>query len=268
MVFSRAIRAAMVVGSAVVVMGAMAGCDSGSGSAGEKRQSALELLKSDVNGSIAKSVAELGKAKSVTFTSDNKNATEAGKTHGSVVLGGPLTAELTDEDPEEGPRVIRMIGDVMYVQLGKEEQATFPGKHWMSMKMDKAGDEGATKYQDIIPAEYVKFLTGFGTMTVVGEETAGGVTAVHYSITVPKAQYLEKHPAEQRAAVEKTVGTATDVTLELWIDEKYLLRKVRTVEGAETTVVEYTAYDQPVSVQAPDPGDMVDFDEVMANLGG
>jgi hypothetical protein len=267
MVFSRAVRATVVVGSAVLVMGAMVGCDSGD-PAGNRQQGALELLKSDVAGSIDKCVAELGKAKSATFTSEHRTATEAGKSRGNVVLGGPLTAELTDEDPEEGPRVIRMIGDVMYFQLSKEEQATFPGKHWMRVKMDELGDEGAVKYQDIIPAEYVKFLTGFGPMAVVGEETAGGVKAMHYSIKVPKAQYLEKHPAEQRSAVEITVGAATEVTLELWIDEKYLLRKVRTVEGEETTVVEYTAYDQPVSVQAPEPADMVDFDEVMASVGG
>ncbi|ROT31251.1 LppX_LprAFG lipoprotein [Micromonospora sp. HM5-17] len=272
---SRWKNAAVLSVSALTVFAVAAcGSDTGSSSNEPKKPSVLELLASDLKGSLQKVVDTTDKVDSVSIKVEGTAANEKFTMQGALDLRDPLKAEITMDAPGDGPTTVRMIGSVFYVEVPEADRADMGGKRWIKMDLAAAGAQAGMEFtkqlEDIDPTKQVKTLLATEGVTALGEETVNGVRTVHYTVTTPVATYLGQLDADARKAVEQelTKSGVKDVKLDLWVDEQYLPRRAHVVMGTTNDItVDYTDYGKPVTVEAPPASETADLAEMLKGLG-
>ena len=271
---SRLKNAAVLSVSALTAL-ALAACGSEAGpSSNESKQpSVLELLASDLKGSLQKIANNTDSVDSVSVKVEGTAGGEKLTMQGAMDLRDPVKAEMTVTDATGTTKTVRMIGTAFYVEVGPEERADLDGKRWVKMDLSaasaQAGMEFTKQFEDIDPAKQVKTLLATEGITVVGEETVNGVRTVHYSVTAPLTTYLGQLDAEARKTVEQELNKngIKDVKVDIWADEQYLPRRTRVVMGTISDItVDYTDYGKPVNVEAPPASETVDLLEMLKNL--
>ncbi|WP_422740301.1 hypothetical protein ACN263_14355 [Micromonospora sp. WMMD729] len=271
-------KTAVVAVSALTALAASA-CAVATGSSGSsdapKQTSVLELLASDLKGSLQKTMDTTDKSDSVTLTMTGTAGGEKISMQGVLDLGDPVKAEMTMADPKDGPTVVRLIGTAFYVEVPAKDRANMGGKRWLKMDMgsigQQAGMDFSKQFEDIDPTKQVKTLLASEGVTVVGEETVNGAKTVHYTVTTPVATQLAQVDAKLRAGVEKQFAAAgvKEVKIDLWVDEQYRPRRAGTNMGAMGDVlVDYTDYGKPVSIETPSAAETTDFAEMLQDLKG
>ncbi|MEV4755484.1 LppX_LprAFG lipoprotein [Micromonospora sp. NPDC049559] len=270
---SRWKNAAVLTVSAGTVL-AMAACGSTTGpSDAPKQPTVLQLLASDLKGSLQKTIDATDKANSVTMTADGTMAGEKLKMQGVMDLGDPLKVEMTVSDPSEGPTTVRIIGTAIYIQVPEADRKEMGGKPWLKMDLGtigaQAGMDFTKQFEDIDPTKQVRTLLASEGVTVVGEETVNGAKTVHYTVTSPVGTYLGQVDATMRKQVEEqlTKNGVKEVKIDLWVDEQYQPRRVHMVMGTMSDLtVDYTDYGKPVTVAAPAAAETTDFAEMLKGL--
>ncbi|MFI6759782.1 hypothetical protein ACIBF5_11675 [Micromonospora sp. NPDC050417] len=272
---SRWKSSAVLAVSALAVLG-LAGCGSqdNPSSDAKKEPAALELMATDAAGSLQKVADTVGKATSVSFTMEGKSEGEPTKGKGVATLGSDRRVEMTMEDPKEGPTTARIIGSAMYIAVPPAEQAEYDGKKWLKMDAAMAGEAGSEAMSSLLdqldPAQTLKQMIAGAGGTVVGQEAIAGVQTVHYTAVVPVAAYLTAVPdATVRAALEKefTKLGVKEVKVDLWADEQYQLRRVRSfTNDANDVTIDYTEYGKPVTIDVPPAAETADFAEILKGL--
>ncbi|WP_326557854.1 hypothetical protein [Micromonospora sp. NBC_01796] len=260
--------------SAVAMLGLTACGPQDAATETKKEPTVLELLASDAKGSIQKTATTIGSATSITFTMDGKGEGEPIKGSGFAILGTDRKAEMTLEDPKEGPTTVRIIGSAMYVGISAAEQAEFDGKKWLKMDAGMAGQEGteamSSMLDNIDPGQSLKPVLTAETVTVVGEETVNGAKTVHYTATVPSTAYVAATTdAKAREALEKELTKlgVKEVKVDLWVDEQYQLRRFRAyLNDANDITADYTEYNKALTVDVPPAAETADFAEMMKGL--
>ena len=253
---------------------AMSACGSESGSSDASKQpSVLELLATDLKGSLQKTIDATGKSDSVTVKMEGTAGGEKVSMQGVMYLGDPVKAEMTTEGPDGTPTTVRMIGGVVYVEIPEKDRGSTGGKRWMKLDLAAAGAQAgmdfSKQFEDIDPTKQVKTLLATEGTTVVGEETVNGVRTVHYTVTAPVATYLGQVEAEMRADVEKEFAKqgVKEIKLDLWVDEQYQPRRVHMVMGKMGDLtIDYTDYGKPVNIETPPPAETADFAEMLEGL--
>jgi hypothetical protein len=237
-----------------------------------QEQSVLAMLASDAKGSLKKVVDKATAAKSVSVKMSGTAAGQTVQGEGVVQYGKDLKAEFSMEAAGVSTSV-RMIGAVIYISIPEAERAQMEGKRWMKMDLaaaaGQAGSEFAKQLDDIDPVKQVKALLAADSVTVVGEETVGGVKTVHYTVTLPPATYLGQLDADVRGDTEKELAKlgVKEIKTDVWVDEKYQPRRVRTVMGSATDLtVDYTDYGKAVTVEAPPAAEVLDLAEMLEGL--
>ena len=265
--------AVLTVSSLAVVALAACGSNAANPSGEPERPGVLALLASDIKGSLQKTM-DTTKATSVTMQMEGTAAGKAMNAQGVIQLGAPFKAELITEDPTQGKITMRIIDTAIYIEIPEADRAEMDGKRWMKLDVSMAGAEAASGFTDqldsIDPVQQVKTLLATDGITVVGEETLDGVPTVHYAGTVPFATYLTQLDEDQRALVEKqlTEQGVKEIKLDLWVDEQYLPRRVKTVMGGKDELtVNYTDYGKPVTVDVPPAAETADLADLMKGLG-
>ncbi|MEU6072811.1 hypothetical protein [Micromonospora sp. NPDC047074] len=235
--------------------------------------SVLELLASDLKGSLQKTVDATSKSDSVTVKMQGTAGGEKISVQGVVDLGDPFKAEMTTPGEDGAPTVVRMVGGVIYVEIPEKERASLGGKRWMKLDLSAAGDQSgmnfSKQFEDVDPTKQVKTLLATEGVTVVGEETVNGARTVHYTVTAPVATYLGQLDAKLRAGVEAEYAKQgiKDIKIDLWVDEQYQPRRAGMNMGkmGEFTV-DYTDYGKPVNIETPAPAETADFAEMLKGL--
>ncbi|MET8087517.1 hypothetical protein [Micromonospora sp. NPDC005237] len=266
-------KTAVVTLSAITALSASAcGVASGSSEA-PKQPSVLELLASDLKGSLQKTMDVTDKSDSVTMTMTGTVGGEKISMQGVMDLGDPVKAEMTTADPDGDTTTIRLIGTVFYVEVPTKDRASMGGKRWMKMDMisigQQAGMDFSKQFEDIDPTKQVKTLLAAEGVTVIGAETVNGARTVHYTVTTPVATQLAQVDAKLRAGVEKQFAAAgvKEIKVDLWVDEQYRPRRAGTVMGAMgDMVVDYTDYGKAVTIETPPPAETSDFAEMLQGL--
>ncbi|WP_433538937.1 hypothetical protein ACQPZK_15365 [Micromonospora sp. CA-249363] len=269
-------KAAVVAVSALTALAASA-CGVTTGSSGSsdapKQASVLELLASDLKGSLQKTMDVTDKSDSVTMTMTGTTGGEKISMKGVMDLGDPVKAEMSMEDPADGTTTVRLIGAVFYVEVPAKNRASMGGKRWLKMDMasvgKQAGMDFSKQFEDIDPTKQVKTLLASEGVKVVGEETVNGAKTVHYTVTTPVATQLAQVDAKLRAGVEKqfTAAGVKEITIDLWVDEQYRPRRAATVMGAMgDMVVDYTDYGKAVTIETPPAAETTDFAEMLKGL--
>ncbi|MGC9667857.1 hypothetical protein ACNTMW_15040 [Planosporangium sp. 12N6] len=262
---------------AAVALGALAlaGCGSSATSDTAKTEatsSVLALLRSDAKGSLQKAGEKSGDAKSVVISMQGTTAGKKFQAKGAVALSTPVTAQLTMDDPEDGPTEVRMLGTVIYVQVPAKDRADLDGKTWMKMDLGKDSKntgEFARQFDDVDPRKQVKTMIDSGALSVVGEETVAGVKTVHYASTAPMSTYLAQLDPATRPEAEKAMSAQgiKEVKTDLWVDEQYLMRRSHVVLGDTDMTTDYSDYGKPVTVTEPPAAEVFDMAEMLSKLG-
>jgi hypothetical protein len=268
-------KTAVVTVSALTALTASAcGVTSGSSDA-PKQTSVLELLASDLKGSLQKTIDATDKSDSVTLTMTGTAGGQKISMQGALDLGDPVKAEMTMADPDGSKTTVRMVGAVIYVEIPAEDRADMGGKRWMKMDLtavsEQAGANFSKQFEDMDPTKQVKTLLAAEGVTVVGEETVNGARTVHYTVTTPVATRLGQLDAEMRATVEKQFATAgvKEIKVDLWVDEQYRPRRAGMVMGTMgDMVVDYTDYGKAVTIETPPPAETTDFAGMLQGLKG
>jgi hypothetical protein len=263
---------AVIMLSALAVSAGCAAKPGASSATPAKPVNVLELMAKDVSGSVRKAADTTGKVTSVAVAMTGSAAGKSITGHGSIAFDGQLRAEITTNTSGLGESTVRMLGSVFYVQLPADQQASLNGKRWLKMDLSqsKDGADLAKQFNDMDPAKQVRTLLDSGSVAAIGQEAVGGVPTVHYAGTVPVAKYLGQVESGSRAQVEKQLSDKgiNEIKLDLWVDEKYLPRRVHSVVGDMDMTVEYSDFNKPVSVVAPPASDTVDFQDLMKQLPG
>ncbi|MEV4198613.1 LppX_LprAFG lipoprotein [Micromonospora globbae] len=254
---------------------AVSACGAKPGSSEEPKQpTVLELLASDLKGSLQKTVDATDKSDSVTVAMEGTAAGQKLSMQGVLDLRDPVKAEMKTTGPDGSPVTVRMIGAVVYVEIPEADRASIGGKRWIKLDVAAAGApmgmDFSKQFEDVDPTKQVKTLLATEGVTVVGEETVNGARTVHYTVTAPVANYLGQVDAEMRAQVEQelTKQGVKEVTLDLWVDEQYRPRRVHMVMGTMSDMtMDYTDYGKPVTIETPPAGETTDLADMLKGLG-
>ncbi|MDG4837171.1 hypothetical protein O7631_11655 [Micromonospora sp. WMMD967] len=270
---SVAVAVSALTALAVSACGTTSGKSDGSDAA--KQPSVLELMASDLKGSLQKTAEATTKSDSVTVSMTGTAGGEKVDMRGVIDLGDPVKAEMTVQDPKGEPTVVRMVGTAVYVEIPAADRAEMDGKRWMKMDLGAAGEQAGMnfgkQFEDIDPTKQVKTLLSTEGTKVVGQETVNGAATVHYTVTVPMATYLQQMDAKLRAGVEQqmTKMGVKEITTDLWVDEEYRPRRAAMKMGPlGDLLMDYTDYGKAVTVEAPPTAETLDFAEMLKGLQG
>ncbi|MEU8410460.1 hypothetical protein AB0C19_30045 [Micromonospora sp. NPDC048842] len=266
----------MAVAVSALTALAVSACGTTSGgSESPKQPNVLELLASDLKGSLQKTAEATDKSDSVTVAMSGTAGGEKVSMKGVLDLGDPVKAEMTTTDAKGAATIVRMVGAVIYVEIPAEDRAGMDGKRWMKMDMGAAGKQAGMnfgkQFEDIDPTKQVKTLLATEGTKVVGQETVDGTATVHYTVTTPMATYLAQLDEKLRAGVEQqmTKMGVKDITTDLWVDEQYRPRRAALKMGPlGDLVMDYTDYGKAVTIETPPTAETLDFAEMLKGLQG
>ncbi|MFE9189089.1 hypothetical protein ACFYL6_05710 [Micromonospora sp. NPDC007208] len=266
-------KSAAVAVSALTALAVSACGTTSGGSESPKQPGVLELLASDLKGSLQKTAEATDKSDSVTVTMSGTAGGEKVSMKGVLDLGDPVKAEMTTTDAKGAATVVRMVGVVIYVEIPAEDRAEMDGKRWMKMDLGAAGKQAGMnfgkQFEDIDPTKQVKTLLATEGTKVVGQETVDGTATVHYTVTTPMATYLAQLDAKLRAGVEQqmTKMGVKDITTDLWVDEQYRPRRAALKMGPlGDLVMDYTDYGKAVTIETPPTAETLDFAKMLEDL--
>jgi hypothetical protein len=120
------------------------------------------------------------------------------------------------------------------------------------------------------PGKQIKAMLASNQLKAVGVDTVGGVKTVHYAGDINLEQYLDAYSTPAgRAKLKAGLVKAglKSIKTELWVDEKYQVRKATIVSGPMDLTCTYADYGKPVNVVVPPAGETADLLELLKGLG-
>jgi len=267
--------AVLAAATASVVAGTGCGPSTASQEAAQQ-SSVLELLANDLKGSLQEAADRTSKVETVRATMVATGGPEEFEMQIAMDLRDSVSVEMVMATQGE-VTTIRLIDSVMYMEIPETVRERNDGKRWMEMDFSAASGTGLDEQiRDADPVQQVKTLLELEGVTVVGEETVGGVPTVHYSVTVTTEEHLallEKQGELDSASLANAedqlaeFGVA-EIQTELWIDEQYWPRRARVTMGEMGLMtVDYTDYNEPVTIETPPAAETTDFAELLGDLG-
>ncbi|WP_026189350.1 LolA-like protein [Salinispora mooreana] len=234
---------------------------------------ALGRLTDDVPGSLQ---AAADKAKE-TETVRADVVTSGGAADSEMQMTMDLRDTVSFEmvgDLIDDPVTMRVVDSAIYMENSAEERELYGGKRWIKFDLTSSPEDGVDvdqMLQESDPSRQIKALLELEGVTVVGEETVNGIRTVQYTVTTTPEELAEAQ-SEGSADLSdlSTTGDAlgvTEVTLDVWIDEEYLLRRFRSDLGtAGVTTADYYDYNEPAQIEAPPAADVADLEDVFTDL--
>lgn len=266
-----------VLAAATASAVAVTGCGTSAASPEAAQQpSVLELLTNDLQGSLQEAADRTSEIETVQATMAGTGP-EGFEMQIAMDLRDSVSFEMVMETAGE-VTTIRLIDSVMYTEIPETERERNDGKRWMRMDLsaDSGMDLDEQMMQEADPVQQVKTLLGLEGVTVVGEETVGGVPTVHYSVTATTEEYLAQleeqgeldSAARANAADELAEFSVTEIKTELWIDEQYWPRRARVTMGEMGVMtIDYTDFNEPVTIETPPAAETADFADFLGSLG-
>lgn len=246
-----------------------AGCG---GTSSGPESNPLALMAKNVAETVRKAASKTDEVTSVRVTMTGTAEGEKIDIRGALVFDTPVRAEFTTFDDGQ-EMTFRIVGPVFYIKMPDDQRADMGGKTWMKMDLSKSRDNKqgldlAKQFEDLDPRTQVRSLLDNDAVTAVGQEEINGVKTVHYSGTASIEDYLEQVDSKYRDDFKKTLSSQgiTEVKIDLWIDEDYRPRRVRTVMGNTDMTADYTDYGGSVTVEEPPASDVADFNDLLKGL--
>jgi hypothetical protein len=204
---------------------------------------------------------------------------KAGSAHLKMTMSGAMsvTAEGDVSYTKAGPEMkltmsmaqmgagemdMRVVGGIVYLTI---PSVTPPGKFLKIDPQDKSNPMsksfGSLSGQ-MDPLNSVRAMTsGVRKVTFVGTEAVDGQDADHYRVVVDSAAMF-------KAMKQKTVpGMPKNLTYDMWLDDRDLLRRMQFEVAGQTVDISMSKWGEPVSVEAPPAGKVVDASSMMQQAG-
>jgi hypothetical protein len=197
-------------------------------------------------------------------------------------FGAPTAADAPDfGDPSLWQIDAVLDGTVVYMRFGAVSEQLPAGKSWVRSDSKEAGKGKAFDFDQIEqftnndPRKLVEILrAASGDIETAGTEELRGVTTTHYRATVDLAEYKKLVPRAEReelqSLLDKTVeeSTVEDLPVDVWLDERGLVRKVSMSVTAEqagateavtgTIAFELWDYGEDLEIDLPPADEVID----------
>ena len=204
---------------------------------------------------------------------------KAGSAHLTMTMSGAMsvTAEGDVSYAKAGPEMkltmsmaqmgagemdMRVVDGIVYMTI---PSVTPPGKFLKIDPRDRSNPMsksfGSLSGQ-LDPLNSVRAMkSGVRTVTFVGTEAVDGEDADHYRVVVDSAAMF-------KAMKQKTVpGMPKNLTYDMWLDDQDLLRRMQFKVAGQTVDMSMSKWGEPVSVEAPPAGKVVDASSMMQQAG-
>jgi hypothetical protein len=161
-----------------------------------------------------------------------------------------------------GEMDMRVVDGIVYMTI---PSVTPPGKFLKIDPQDKSNPMsksfGSLSGQ-MDPLNSVRAMkSGVRKVTYVGTEAVDGEDADHYRVVVDSAAMF-------KAMKQKTVpGMPKNLTYDMWLDDQDLLRRMQFEVAGQTVDMSMSKWGEPVSVEAPPAGKVVDASSMMQQAG-
>jgi hypothetical protein len=200
-------------------------------------------------------------------------------------FAGALGEGAPDElsDPSKWKLELRLDGTVAFLRMPLLDSRLPDGKEWVSIDLDKAAAlRGLDLDDDVLsfakgsdPREALDYLRSVsGGLTSLGTEDVRGVPTTHYFAVLDWQKALARAARESGQAgflaqIENMPGALANVPVDVWVDADNLVRRMTMdfsfsspdqpqQEAKASLEMEVFDYGQPVRVDAPAAGDVVD----------
>lgn len=239
----------------------------------EGESGALERLTDDVPGSLQAAADKAKETETVRADVVTSGGAADSEMQMTMDFRGAVSFEMVGDILGE-PVTMRMVDSAIYTENSAEDRELYDGKRWTKIDLDSSpeGDMGVEQMlQESDPSQQIEALLELEGVTVVGEETVDGIRTLQYTVTTTPEKLAEAQPEgsaeiSDLSAAGDALGV-TEVTIDVWIDEEYLLRRFRLDMGtAGVTTADYYDYNEPAQIEAPPAADVVDLEEVFADL--
>ncbi|WP_028193461.1 hypothetical protein [Salinispora pacifica] len=239
----------------------------------EGESGALERLTDDVPGSLQAAADKAKETETVRADVVTSGGAADSEMQMTMDFRGAVSFEMVGDILGE-PVTMRMVDSAIYTENSAEDRELYDGKRWTKIDLDSSpeGDMGVEQMlQESDPSQQIEALLELEGVTVVGEETVDGIRTLQYTVTTTPEKLAEAQPEgsaeiSDLSAAGDALGV-TEVTIDVWIDEEYLLRRFRLDMGtAGVTTADYYDYNEPAQIEAPPAADVVDLKEVFADL--
>ncbi|ABP56386.1 hypothetical protein [Salinispora tropica] len=241
----------------------------------EGESGALERLTDDIPGSLQAAADKAKETETVRADMVTSGGAADSEMQMTMDFRGAVSFEMVGDILGE-PVTMRMVDSAIYTENSAEDRELYNGKRWTKIDLDSSpeGDVGVDQMlQESDPSQQIETLLELEGVTVAGEETVDGIRTVQYTVTTTPEKLAEAQPegsaeSSDLSAAGDALGV-TEVTIDVWIDEEYLLRRFRMDMGtAGVTTADYYDYNEPAQIEAPPAADVVDLEEVFADLEG
>jgi hypothetical protein len=147
---------------------------------------------------------------------------------------------------------MRQVDGLIYVS---GPPATPPGK-WLEVDPSDPNDPVAQQFAGLaksgdLTTTFDAFREGLQKVEHVGEDEIDGETTDHYVFTVDAAK------AAEAQGQQMPPGSPQELSYDVWLTEDDLMRRVSFELGAVQAVIDATEWGEPVDVEAPAAGDIV-----------
>lgn len=198
---------------------------------------------------------------------------------------GTLGVDLGALDEGLGEADLVVSDHVLYYHLPAGLGLVAGGKNWVKVDLQTLGEATGTNLGPLAqgnpadPGRYLEWLKASGAdVEEVGSESVRGVETEHYRATVDLDKVAEIAPPEAREATKALIERLKSeldvdaVTVDAWVDDDGLVRRIRQEYELDSTRTEITLelYDFGVKVEAkaPSPDDVVDLgDSLQGGFG-
>jgi len=134
-----------------------------------------------------------------------------------------------------------------------------PAKPWVKIDIRDPNNPFAQLFDASNPANFTAYLEGVTGFKDKGIETADGVEARHYSVTVDTAKMLAANPAFKGQDVS-SLGLPDEVTSEVYVNSDNLPVEISVTMGsAGSFEAHFSKYGEPVDVKAPPASQVSEF---------
>ncbi len=178
-------------------------------------------------------------------------------------------------------------GLVFYMTSPLFEQALPGAKKWMKIDLAKAGKELGVDFEALMqnggggqdPTQSLQYLkAASGDVEEVGTETVRGTSTTHYKATIDFDKVADSAPADQRAAVRRSMrqliklAGASTAPMEVWLAGDGTVRRLKQtittkIAGQRSTMtqrMEFFDFGTKADIEIPKAAEVVDASE----LGG
>ena len=175
---------------------------------------------------------------------------------GTLTLSGDLRLDKRNPAAHMTMTIPGLGQDMEVILVDQAIYLKAPGlvqdKGWVTMDLSSAPLPGLSSLDT---SQVLKGLKSAVEVEAVGTEEVDGVEATHYEVSVDARKSVESLGIPASGAAGQLPA---QLAYDIWVDDQDLVRRI-SLDIREVTVdMRFSAYGEPVDIEAPPPGEVAD----------